>query len=154
MKKICLRCGKEFEPSYTTPYQRYCSRKCCDKQRRYYASGGRKRNRQRKRIGAIKALGGKCAACGVEDVLILTIDHINGDWRNDPVHRKDKIGLYRWILNNAEEAKRRLQVLCWNHNALKAIYPEEFDHRFPWLRKCASPMTMKKTAVTAWVVAY
>jgi len=92
---------------------------------------GRARERYHElRLKALKILGGKCVICGIDDPFLLTIDHVDGNWKEDPVQRRDKRGLYRFIVGNPEEARRRFQVLCWNHNAMKYFYPKEFERRY------------------------
>lgn len=55
------------------------------------------------------------------DIDFLSFDHINGDGAE---HRR-KIGatasssLHRWIINNQEEAKKRIQILCMNAQVKK-----------------------------------
>jgi endogenous inhibitor of DNA gyrase (YacG/DUF329 family) len=130
----CKNCGKEFEAvDKMHPFQIFCSYRCKQSyyQKAYYVSGRARENRQKRRIEALDVLGGKCMACGLTDTFLLTFDHIYNDWEKDKVRRCDKVGLARWIINNPEEAKKRLQVLCWNDNALKEFYPQEFANRFP-----------------------
>ena len=125
--KVCPVCGRKFVPDKFHPYQKFCSKRC--KWRWYSRTKARVRYHEL-RLKALEVLGGKCVICGINDPFLLTIDHIDGNWREDPVQRRDKRGLYRFIVNNPEEARRRYQVLCWNHNAMKYFYPEEFKRRY------------------------
>lgn len=64
--------------------------------------------------------GYKCACCGVEERVFLTIDHINGGGTK---HRKELKGggkfTYRWIhKNNYPDGFR---VLCFNCNSGRAL---------------------------------
>lgn len=126
--KTCVACGKTFIPDKFHPYQRFCSRQC---KWRWHSGNERKKKRYHElRLKAIEALGGKCAVCGLNDKYMLTIDHINGDWKKDPFSRRNKRALYRYILEDLESAKKRFQVLCWNHNSMKALYPEVFAEHY------------------------
>ena len=140
IKKICRECGATFEPDKFHPYQVYCSKRC---KWRWYEKHSKKRieNRKKKyserREKAIKALGGKCTLCGIDDILVLTIDHINGI-RNDPFGKRKgntNIPLLNHIIKNPEKAKESYQVLCWNHNAMKFFYPEEYNERMTKAKK-------------------
>ena len=69
---------------------------------------------------AIMAYGGyRCAWCGIDEPLVLTLDHINNDGRD---HRK-QIGslgghkLYKWLRD--EGYPPGFQVLCMNCNQAK-----------------------------------
>lgn len=68
----------------------------------------------------------KCARCGINDVDILCIDHIDG---NGNAHRRE-IGVlsgyrfYRWLIN--EHYPSGFQVLCYNCNMKKRIMEDEF----------------------------
>jgi len=126
--KTCVACGVGFTPDKFQPYQRFCSKRC---KWRFHSGNGRKKKRYHElRFKAIDALGGKCIICSINDKYMLTIDHVNGDWRKDPFSRRNKRALYRYILKDAENARKRFQVLCWNHNSMKALYPEVFEERY------------------------
>lgn len=59
----------------------------------------------------------KCAYCGVTDMDILTLDHINNDGSQ---HRRTISGgdkLYRWLIQN--DYPKGYQVLCYNCNIKK-----------------------------------
>lgn len=76
---------------------------------------------QRRRSEAMALLGTECARCGIDDVRILCIDHINGGGS------KERKGLapsayYKLIASSPE----RYQLLCWNCNHLKRLEEKEF----------------------------
>jgi 5-methylcytosine-specific restriction endonuclease McrA len=78
---------------------------------------------------AVLVLGGKCAACGTGDTYVLSIDHIH----NDGFEYRKQLrtpGIYKWVLNHPAQAASILQVLCYNHNRLKAYHSEEYRSRF------------------------
>ena len=70
------------------------------------------------RFSAIANLGNVCVNCGITDVRVLTIDHVNN---NGNVHRKkvSAVKLYRQ-LRDREVDMSDYQVLCWNCNYLKS----------------------------------
>lgn len=79
---------------------------------------------------AIDAYGGKCACCGITDLVFLTIDHVE---RNGAAHRRELFGayagggerFYRWLRrNNWPEGCR---VLCWNcqHATFRGTCPHQ-----------------------------
>jgi len=124
--KNCVECGREFEPKLRHPHQRFCSGNCRSK------NYERKRSRDnfplRQRLIAL--LGGRCIACGLDDMYALTLDHI----KNDRNGKRNNIGFLRKMLKQLDEAREILQVLCWNHNAMKEFYPKIFYARFPHLK--------------------
>lgn len=73
------------------------------------------------RVALMKILGGvKCSVCGLKDYRALQIDHINGYGIDDHKKHKTPILLTNYYLNNPEIAIKTLQVLCANHNYIKA----------------------------------
>jgi len=130
--KVCDVCGELFTPDKFHPYQRFCSKRC---KWRWHSGNEQKKKRYHAiRFKALNALGGKCAICGLDDPYMLTIDHVNGNWRRDPFSRRNKRALYRHILEDPENARRHFQALCWNHNSMKSLYPEVFQDRYPATR--------------------
>lgn len=58
-----------------------------------------------------------CAHCGIDDLDVLTIDHINGGGHQ---HRKQTtVHTHRWLITN--ELPEGFQVLCFNFNWKKRI---------------------------------
>lgn len=71
----------------------------------------------KERVELIGMLGGKCTQCGIDDIEVLQLDHINNDGAEDILRfNKNLIKMFRHYLENLGEAKTRLQVLCANHN--------------------------------------
>lgn len=73
-----------------------------------------------------------CAKCGIGDIDVLCLDHINGGG-TEHRHREGLIGqkLYRWIRkNNYPEG---FQVLCFNCN-MKKSFKGDFDKVTMWVR--------------------
>jgi len=140
----CLFCKKIFIGRFK---QKYCSKSCSAKNRadhlhkiqeatrKYPKIEGLSRcqifrkfnpdkNREElhrdnlKRGILIQFLGGKCAYCGYnEDLRAMNIDHIHGDGNEDRKLRGSKI--QRYYINNMDEAKNKLQVLCCNCHSIK-----------------------------------
>ena len=73
------------------------------------------------RVQMLTALGGFCVCCGEVDFRILTFDHKSKD---GAAHRRKLGGRQNtsshttctWIKKNMDEAKRVMQILCWNCN--------------------------------------
>lgn len=85
-----------------------------------------RRLRVERRIMAISYLGSKCVNCGISDIDCLQFDHINDD--GYIIRKKsDKSGsdVYKVILNNIEESRKILQLLCANCNWKKKTFREE-----------------------------
>lgn len=77
----------------------------------------RARNALRTKQAAIEAYGGKCACCGEDRLVFLTIEHT---WKNGAEHRKE-LGsygsgtrLYRWLKKAGYPTDLGLGVLCFN----------------------------------------
>lgn len=81
------------------------------------------------------ALGGKCVICGIDDIRVLQIDHINNDGQNDRSSRRREF--HREIV----EGKRSdLQILCANHHSIKnwEVYESNRMKRIDEVRKAKS----------------
>lgn len=147
--KICAYCEKPYTSVKRT--SKYCSQSCAalfrvpetierNKSRRKYEydpnlskaqqsyrayNGKYKLKDTVKRQTVIMALGGKCVQCGYSaNVHGLVLDHINGDGHAD----RERLGsrIARYYVNNLDEAKEKLQVLCATCNQIKAY--EEKEH--------------------------
>jgi hypothetical protein len=75
--------------------------------------------------------GGKncCARCGIEDVRVLDMDHIN----NDGAEQRRKLGqlnLVHWVIKN--NFPDGFQILCRNCNWLKELERREKDNIKRW----------------------
>lgn len=67
------------------------------------------------RLQMIAMYGGKCACCGEEEFLFLTIDHIHGNEEHKGWNTRS---LYKNIVEQNDPSK--FQVLCWNCNSGRA----------------------------------
>jgi hypothetical protein len=87
-----------------------------------------KRNRQL-RIDVVNKMGNQCVYCGVSDVRVLQIDHINGGGRNEQKKYSTQ-GIYRRILQmSIDECKIHYQILCANCNWIKRYENHELPNR-------------------------
>lgn len=70
------------------------------------------------KVEVIFALGGKCVDCGITDIDLLTIDHINN---NGGKHRAEiKTSICNWLKKNNYPSG--FQILCFNCNCTKHFY--------------------------------
>ena len=130
-KGLCTRCGKINE---RTPKSE-CS-KCAKLNTErckvihlnsYYRNKPAKleqgkRYRDKRKLEAFSAYGGKCSCCGEDNSIFLTIDHVNEDgFKHLNPKGKRYMGnqLYSWLRQNNYPVG--FQVLCWNCNAAKHI---------------------------------
>ena len=75
--------------------------------------------RMQLKISVVEAYGGKCACCDEDELLFLTVDHINNDGAE---HRKALPGgssFYVWLKNN--DWPEGFQILCFNCNTGKHL---------------------------------
>jgi hypothetical protein len=67
----------------------------------------------------------QCAVpcCGIRALSMLHLDHIRNDGcRHRRRHSKaGGVRIYRWVLKHPSAARRRLQILCANHDRLKQV---------------------------------
>ena len=112
-KGLCVRCA---EPS-DRPGKRFCS-SCTTKSREYSKS----RAKPDLKRAVMEAYGGaECACCGEAEMAFLTLDHINGDGKED----RKKLGLgvafYANLKKGGFPRKDELQVLCFNCNCGRSV---------------------------------
>lgn len=75
--------------------------------------------RVRVKTEVVNGYGGACTCCGEDNLVFLTLDHINGDGAERRRQGEPKGGdaLYRWAIKN--KFPDDLQVLCYNCNCAK-----------------------------------
>ncbi len=57
-----------------------------------------------------------CFSCKENDLRCLQFDHINGGGEADRRIGMSGDTLYRWVIKNPDEAKKKFQILCSNCN--------------------------------------
>lgn len=84
---------------------------------------------EKRRTEVIKFFGGKCVACGNNDIRVLQIDHINGGGVKE---RKEQTKLgysYKKRFDLNKENKDQYQLLCANCNWIKRYEQKEYRQR-------------------------
>jgi len=148
MKKFCVICSQEFEtnrgnktscsPACRKEYEKRYRQKYyhnyyrTEKGREIVLRAVKKYTRSDKYVSqvrkyhlqAIELLGGKCIACGCDDLRVLQIDHIEGGG-NKELRQLGPRRLYKKIVEDPFR-KERYQVLCANCNWIKRHENKEF----------------------------
>jgi len=94
-----------WKPEYNTEHK-----KAAEKLRHYMS---------RKKV--LDAYGNKCICCGETEIKFLSIDHIDGRKKLNPIEKKLKgANLYRWLI--AHKFPKGFQILCYNCNCAKGFY--------------------------------
>lgn len=88
----------------------------------------RNKYRRESRQKAINILGGKCVVCGITDVRVLQIDHINGGGWIDINKRKGSY--YRRVVESVKNKENKYQLLCANHNWIKKWDNDEKGYKY------------------------
>lgn len=85
-------------------------------EKRLRANENSKRYRQEHFQTVLDHYGPRCACCGEENLLFLTVDHINNDGAEHRRKGTGKVSLafYRWIIKN--DFPDDLRILCFNCN--------------------------------------
>lgn len=94
---------------------------------------GQSRRRWKTRIELINVLGGYCVKCNIADFRVLQIDHKRGQGAAEVktlFGSKGWMGMYRYYRDNPEQAKKYLQILCFNCNVVKKYENGEIRHYF------------------------
>lgn len=83
----------------------------------------------KRKTSAYDLLGNKCNYCGISDIRVLQIDHIEGNGIKDRKTKKGYITsqtiIYKKVLENPE----KFQLLCANCNWIKRWEREEWRHK-------------------------
>jgi hypothetical protein len=129
----CSVCGETLTDENWLPSSQYNSHNICKK---CFSIKGKEKYKERKvwyknknyylKKEVIEHYGGKCACCGVSDLVFLNLDHVNNDGN---MHRRELKGssihggggghlTYKWAKENGYPDT--LQVLCFNCNWAKS----------------------------------
>ena len=122
---LCVYCGN-IEPKKGKKGCQKCLENKVSITKKFCKNNKEKINQYRLSVkhDVIKKYGGKCACCGEQQILFLTIDHKNNDGNID---RMKTYGIKNpptttWYLKlKREELRNDLQVLCFNCNLGKHI---------------------------------
>jgi hypothetical protein len=87
-----------------------------------------KANARALRIEVIQEYGGVCKCCGYDEILFLTIDHVEHGRGNPKKQIGNGWNFYSWLKKNGFP-KKGLQVLCMNCNAAKMWYGGACPHQ-------------------------
>jgi len=79
-----------------------------------------RKNRLKIRAEMIHAYGGKCSRCGIDNPLVLDIDHIANDGGRQRKQGMWGWRLYRWLRKHSYP-KDNFQLLCKNCNWIKEM---------------------------------
>ena len=114
-----------FNVNHTT-VRRHCDEKARNQMDKYSRSEiGRRR--ELLRIKVVEKLGGKCIKCGVDDIRVLQLDHINGGGNKE---RRKGIEAYTVYKRALLVGEKEFQILCANCNRLKAIENNEYRRKY------------------------
>lgn len=82
------------------------------------------------RIALMEFLGDKCIKCGFDDKRALHIGHKNGDGNKDRKRFCSDYGMYKYYLDNRNEAKEKLEITCANCNLIKKFTNKEWCNQY------------------------
>lgn len=119
---LCVYCGKNTP----FPKKKGCS-ECLDKKSKSTLKFS-KNNRYKinqynfliKHL-VIEKYGGKCVCCGENEILFLTIDHINNNGKDERSIKKNYNTSSFYLKLKREKVRDDLQVLCFNCNLGKSV---------------------------------
>jgi len=100
------------------------------KARRHYHRWAQKYHAQRqvRRKEMIDILGGHCVKCGIDDIRVLQIDHINGGGIKEIRHHSQE-WLYKRVIKSFQKGENKYQLLCANCNWIKKWEKNEHPYR-------------------------
>lgn len=94
----------------------------------------RARREQEYRQQALESLGGACAHCGIDDLRVLCIDHVDGGGTQErKAGGPRQYTFYRAVIEDGS----RFQALCWNCNWIKRL-----EHDTPTYAKDSMTFTL------------
>ena len=78
------------------------------------------------RKSVLAFLGGKCNRCGITDIRVLQVDHVNGGGNQERKQLRGSWHLYENILQTLDN--KNYQLLCANCNWIKRYDKREVRH--------------------------
>ena len=121
---VCKGCGKMFliYPSHTE--KEFCHKQCYYDKWHSLTKNKYQRPPPRHLIEELitKFLGGKCEVCEEDNLVYLSI-HNKLDGISNKGHKRSVL---KNMINYPHLARKRYEVLCWNHYALKVFHPKQF----------------------------
>jgi 5-methylcytosine-specific restriction endonuclease McrA len=88
---------------------------------------------------AVSILGGACP-CGVDDVDVLCVDHVNDDGQKERKSGVSGITIYRRIIRGENDG--RYQLLCFNCNLRKSILRDRSGTEVGAMRTCPTCLVL------------
>jgi hypothetical protein len=115
-------------PDYTSEYSRKWRK---ENPERYLAisRASSQKAREEARDNVLMFFGDCCAKCGFSDRRALHLDHINGDGYLEAYSGRQRwtiVKVWKWIQQHPQEALEKYQILCANHNSIKAYEQSEW----------------------------
>ena len=109
----CPQCNKAVEG------RRFCSDTCQIlywREREPNRRTARRKSYWDRKVAILNALGGRCLHCGITDIRVLDLDHIDASQKNKPAHRNysTPVRIKLW-----EKEIENLQILCANCHRIK-----------------------------------
>lgn len=115
--KFCRMCGiKEYwekQPKNRSHEDKLQYRREYYQKNRMVLDDYRSIKRRQARLDLLKLLGGSCEHCGIDDEVVLNVDHVNDDAFGNHSHTGETI--LRRIKKGIDDAGR-YQILCCNCN--------------------------------------
>jgi hypothetical protein len=91
-------------------------------------SWGKLRNKEREqgrryyysiRNEIYRLLGNKCCECGIDDIRVFQVDHVNGGGNSRKIINRSGQGMLKKRLTEIEKGSKKYQLLCANCNIIK-----------------------------------
>lgn len=119
---MCYKCREtknadEFYRGKNMEHREGCHSYCKECQKKTVIAG-KKKKRQEYRAKVIEGYGSKCCVCGVDDIRVLALDHVNDNGAQERREWRGKMDFfYEKIIKSGFPPE--YQLLCANCNAIK-----------------------------------
>lgn len=117
---LCVMCGRNPNDSPNL----MCSI-CIDKSKL-----NNQRQRKTIRYRVIMAYGGKCHCCGIKEIALLTIDHMNNDGKQDREENGGRENFYRILYKLP--MRTDIKISCFNCNVGRSMNGNICPHKKPF----------------------